>query len=61
MRQLTQSQKSLLDKEMAKDENIFRFEDLSLDVMEKLEAINDTEILHQEATRYISDIRMKDF
>lgn len=59
MRQLTIRQKKLLDMAMASDSEIRDVEDLSPAVWEGLRKINDTEILWQEANRYISDMRWK--
>jgi len=50
-------QKKLLDQEMKSDPGIKGADDLPLEVWEKLESINDTEILYQEVDRYINDKR----
>ena len=70
MRQLTSKQKKLLNqwlKEAQPTTNmtsifgiknkIFSFNSLSPEQQEKLEQINDTEILYQEVNRFISDWR----
>jgi hypothetical protein len=51
MRQLTKKQKKILDNYR----NISRLEDLPDGVFEKLEKINDTEILWSETNRYLGD------
>ena len=64
MRELTIRQKKLLDKWYEENKNetgVTCFFDLQqceafpLELMEKLEKINDTEILYQEINRYIGD------
>jgi len=69
MRKLTIRQKGLLDKwykENKNKTNMTCFFDLekckafSLELLEKLEEINDTEILYQEINRYIADKVMKE-
>ena len=64
MRRLTAKQKKLLDKWYEENKNkthIGYFFDLgkcevfSLELLQKLEEINDTEILYQEINRYIGD------
>ena len=55
MRQLTVSQKKLLDKTLKENSNIQSVDDLPNEVWEQLEEMNDTEILWQEANRYIND------
>ncbi len=55
MRRLTAKQKKVLDAEIAKDPSIMSWDDLSLEIMERLETINDTEILPQEVTRHLGD------
>ena len=57
MRALTSKQKKLLDKVMIEDDTIREWSDLSIDTIDELEKINDTEILVQEVNRYIDDIR----
>jgi hypothetical protein len=51
MRQLTKKQKKILDNYR----NISRLEDLPDGVFERLEKINDTEILWSETNRYLGD------
>lgn len=53
MRQLTVSQKKLLNIEAKK--GVSDVEELSSEVWEKLQEINDTEILYQEVDRYLND------
>ena len=60
MRQLTVSQKKLLNRIMAENKEISSVDDLSTEIWDRLEAINDTEILYQEVNRYIQDKRMKE-
>ena len=59
MRQLTAKQKKLLDivcKEAEDNgEKYYEYQDLTNEVWEKLEKINDTEILWQEVNRYLWD------
>lgn len=38
---------------------VMSFDDLPMDVQKKLYEMRDFEILHQEATRYLSDRRME--
>lgn len=59
MRQLTVKQKKLLNVEMQKNPAIQSVDDLSSEVWDELEAINDTEILYQEVNRYLSDAYYK--
>jgi len=71
MRALTFAQKTLLNKTMLENEptpneksmfgneNVIRgYENLPDEVWNKLVEMNDTEILHQEVNRFISDWRM---
>lgn len=55
MRQLTAKQKKLLAVWQDQDETLRNWNDLSLKQMEELEAINDTEILHQTTTCFLED------
>lgn len=55
MRQLTASQKKLLNSEMQKNPDIQTVDDLETKVWDKLEELNDTEILYQEVNRYLTD------
>lgn len=64
MRKLTIRQKKLLDKWYEENKNkpsmtcffdLERCEAFSLELLEKLEKINNTEILYQEINRYIGD------
>lgn len=55
MRQLTVSQKKLLNKVMQENPNAQSVDDLSIEVWEELERMNDTEILWQEVNRYLTD------
>lgn len=59
MRQLTVSQKKLLDKAMVENPSIQTVDDLPIEVWEKLEELNDTEILWQETNRYLTDAYYK--
>ena len=53
MRQLTVSQKKILD--IQSKNGISCWDDLSMKVINQLETINDTEILYQEVNRYLND------
>ena len=53
MRKLTKSQKKILDQQAIK--GITNWDELPIEVIEQLEAINNTEILWQEANRYLND------
>ena len=55
MRKLTAKQKKVIDKVMAKNPEIRFWNDLTLETMDELEKINDTEILPQEVNRYINN------
>lgn len=64
MRELTVRQRKLLDKWYEENENetgmtcffdLTKCEAFSLELLQKLEEINDTEILYQEINRYIGD------
>ena len=55
MRTLTAKQKKLIDKWIYNDTSILSSDDLELSQFQQLEEIHDTEILWQEATRYIQD------
>ena len=55
MRQLTKQQRKYLDKVFEADKSISSFDDLSPLQVQELEAMNNTEILWQEAERYLSD------
>lgn len=57
MRQLTARQKKVIDKAMAANPDIGGWDELELETIDKLETINDTEILPQEVNRYINDQR----
>lgn len=56
MRTLTKRQKVVLDREMARDPELRKWEDLSLEVIEELERINDTEILSSQVSNYMHDV-----
>jgi len=60
MRQLTAKQKKLLAKILDSDKNsdIRGVDDLPTAVWDELERINDTEILWQEANRFIYDYNL---
>ena len=53
MRKLTKSQKKILDQQAIKGNT--NWDELPIEVIEQLEAINNTEILWQEANRYLND------
>jgi len=53
MRKLTISQKKILNQQVVN--GITNWDELSIEVIEKLEAINNTEILYQEVNRYLWD------
>ena len=53
MRKLTRSQKKILDQQIVK--GITNWDELPIGVIEQLKAINNTEILWQEANRYLND------
>lgn len=59
MRQLTKLQKSKINRWLieykAFNKPLYTVEDLDIEHWQELERINDTEILHQEVNRYISD------
>jgi hypothetical protein len=55
MRQLTKSQKKLIDRELKAEPNLRCWDDLETEVMEELEEINNTEILYQEVNNYIQE------
>ena len=55
MRQLTAKQKTLLAKWQDQNPDLREWNDLSLEQMETLEAINDTEIIHHNTTRFLND------
>ncbi len=57
MRKLTVSQKRILDQQAAK--GFTSWDELPIEVIERLEAINNTEILYQEGNRYLWDAYWK--
>jgi len=59
MRQLTNTQKRVLDKFMDQNTGVSYWDDLPQEIIDELERINDTEILWQEVNRYMSDKRME--
>lgn len=59
MRQLTKKQKEYLMKAFVKDSGITGYDDLLPQQQEELRAMNDTEILWQEADRFLSDLYFK--
>ena len=63
MRALTAKQKKLLDSYIEQHKvnghELFSYDELTIEESEKIEAINDTEILWQEVNRYINDKRME--
>jgi hypothetical protein len=60
MRQLTKSQKKLLDKWFAANPSIYDMDSLSSEQRQTLQTINDSEILYQEVNRYLMDKKMSD-
>ena len=56
MRQLTSKQKKLLKGWHSANKNIHSVEDLTPDQWTELEKVNDSEILWQEANRFLSDL-----
>jgi hypothetical protein len=61
MRTLTKKQKLILNEALSNDPEIDCFMDLSAEVIDKLEQINDTEILFQEINQYIYNYRSNPF
>jgi len=59
MRQLTISQKKLLNKVMEENPSTQTVNDLPNGIWEELESMNDTEILWQEVNRYLTDAYYK--
>jgi len=59
MRQLTARQKSLINAELKKYPTIQTAHSLPIELIDKLEEINDTEILIQEINRHIWDWQAK--
>ena len=59
MRKLTIKQKKILYQQVI--QGIWNWDELPLKVIEEIEAINDTEILYQEANRYLNDVYWKLF
>ena len=57
MRTLLKKQKEILEAEVRKDSGVYSWSDLPVSVIEKLESINDSEILETECTRFINDFR----
>lgn len=55
MRQLTKHQKKYLDILFKDDNTLCDVESLTYEQCDRLEAMGDTEILWQEANRYLSD------
>ena len=55
MRQLTKKQKTVLTKYIEAGGTALFWDDLPIDIRETLEAINNTEILWQEAQRFLGD------
>ena len=53
MRKLTVSQKKILNQQAAN--GITNWDELPIEIIERLLAINNTEILWQEVNRYLSD------
>lgn len=63
MRALTAKQKKLLDKYIVeykeKNKPLYTVEDLDINEWSMIEVLNDTEVLWQNANRYISDKQME--
>jgi len=55
MRKLTAKQKKVIDRFMLDNTGARTWDDLSLEVIETLIAINDTEILYQTTNAYMHD------
>lgn len=53
MRKLTVSQKKILNQQAAN--GITNWDELPIEIIERLKAINNTEILWQEVNRYLND------
>jgi hypothetical protein len=53
MRKLTISQKKILNQQVIK--GVTNWDELPIAIIQKLEAINNTEILYQEVNRYLWD------
>tara|TARA_R100000789_G_scaffold17509_1_gene20628 strand:+ start:173 stop:367 length:195 start_codon:yes stop_codon:yes gene_type:complete len=62
MRELTKKQKTLLSKWYKEQSSLisFEFDDLSIEQLEVLEEINDTEILYQNINRFLNDLWAKE-
>ena len=71
MRTLTRKQKNILDKWYEENKkalmehgngffNLAKCADFPFELLERLQEINDTEVLHQEINRYISDKTMNE-
>jgi hypothetical protein len=58
MRLLTKKQKEIIRKEMRLNKDIRSNNDLSNDVLNEIQKLNDTEILYQEIDRYIQVRRL---
>lgn len=58
MRNLTVKQKNIL-KKWFKERKISKWEDLTLEQMEELEQINDTEVLNQNVDGFLQDLYFK--
>ncbi|MFA6006918.1 MAG: hypothetical protein WC764_04325 [Candidatus Paceibacterota bacterium] len=55
MRQLTARQKKVIDRFMIENPDARTVDDIGVDILLELERINDTEILYNEISRYMSD------
>jgi len=53
MRKLTKSQKKILDQQAALGN--LSWDELPIEIIKSIEAINNTEILYQEVNRYLND------
>lgn len=55
MRALNSKQKELLIKEIGSNKNIYMYEDLSMEVKEQLDNLNDFETIIEEVNRFLWD------
>ena len=55
MRALNSKQKELLIKEIGSNKNIYMYEDLSMEVKEQLDSLNDFETIIEEVNRFLWD------
>lgn len=55
MRALNSKQKEVLIKEIGSNKNIYMYEDLSMEVKEQLDNLNDFETIIEEVNRFLWD------